>query len=282
MADLLARALSAPSTQQARAEVCRCDDRVILDKTIESRERHAFEAPFDVRFRDHMVATTEHLMECGFQVVYGYTQSDEISLLMHRDEDLFGRKVRKYNSILAGEASAKFSLLLGDLAAFDCRVCQLPNRVLVRDYFRIECQSQHAAAWQAFHARQFRHLERQAAAGPQSLGDLIAELRAFVAQARRFIPELTISDLTAKTASGVRAQAWGRDGSLLAATGPGVPKVVSVWDLKAGGPPRVVAAAPPRPATTASPPPASTSRVAAPLNRPLPPRKSPGSGRRSS
>ena len=34
-------------------------------------------------------------------------------------------------------------------------------------------------------------------------------------QARRFIPELTISDLTAKTASGVRAQAWGRDGSLL-------------------------------------------------------------------
>ena len=34
-------------------------------------------------------------------------------------------------------------------------------------------------------------------------------------KARRFIPELRMSDLTAKTATGVRAQAWGRDGSLL-------------------------------------------------------------------
>ena len=34
-------------------------------------------------------------------------------------------------------------------------------------------------------------------------------------KARRFIPGLTMSDLTAKTAAGVRAQAWGRDGSLL-------------------------------------------------------------------
>jgi L-2-hydroxyglutarate oxidase LhgO len=34
-------------------------------------------------------------------------------------------------------------------------------------------------------------------------------------QARRFIPELQIGDLTAKTASGVRAQAWSLDGSLL-------------------------------------------------------------------
>jgi tRNA(His) 5'-end guanylyltransferase len=101
-----------------------------------TKERHAFDAPFDVRFRDHMVATTAHLMECGFRVVYGFTQSDEISLLVHRGEDGFGRKVRKFNSILAGEASAKFSLLLGDHAAFDCRVCQLPTDELVRDYFR--------------------------------------------------------------------------------------------------------------------------------------------------
>ncbi len=34
-------------------------------------------------------------------------------------------------------------------------------------------------------------------------------------RARKFVPELKRSDLTAKTASGVRAQAWGRDGSLL-------------------------------------------------------------------
>ena len=34
-------------------------------------------------------------------------------------------------------------------------------------------------------------------------------------KARRFVPELTMKDLTRKTAAGVRAQAWGRDGALL-------------------------------------------------------------------
>ena len=38
-----------------------------------------------------------------------YTQSDEISLMFHRDETLFDRKLRKYNSVLAGEASVSFS-----------------------------------------------------------------------------------------------------------------------------------------------------------------------------
>lgn len=100
-----------------------------------TREVQKFKAPFDDRFRDLMVATTEHLMNCGFRVVYGYTQSDEISLLFHPEENAFGRKLRKYNSILAGEASAQFTLLLGAHAAFDCRLSQLPNVELVGDYF---------------------------------------------------------------------------------------------------------------------------------------------------
>jgi tRNA(His) guanylyltransferase len=95
-----------------------------------------FEVPFDERFRDMMVATTESLMTCGFQVIYGYTESDEISLLFAREENTFGRKLRKYNSTLAGEASARFSLLLGDVATFDCRISQLPTPELVIDYFR--------------------------------------------------------------------------------------------------------------------------------------------------
>jgi tRNA(His) 5'-end guanylyltransferase len=111
-----------------------------------TREVHRFEAPFDERFRDYMVSTTEHLMNCGFRVVYGYTQSDEISLLLHQDEDTFGRKTRKLESILAGEASAKFSLLLGDLAAFDARVSQLPSLDLAVDYFRWRSQDAHRNA----------------------------------------------------------------------------------------------------------------------------------------
>ena len=74
-------------------------------------------------------------MNCGFKVLYGFTESDEISLLFAPGEDTFGRKVRKYNSTLAGEASAAFSLELGRVATFDCRVVPLPNIEKVQDYF---------------------------------------------------------------------------------------------------------------------------------------------------
>ena len=107
------------------------------------RERVNFDAPFDERFREMMIAVTAHLMDCGFKVIYGYTQSDEISLLFDQDVDMFGRKMRKYDSILAGEASAKFSLLLGDIGSFDCRLSQLPNKETVVNYFRWRSEDAH-------------------------------------------------------------------------------------------------------------------------------------------
>jgi tRNA(His) guanylyltransferase len=60
-----------------------------------TREIHLFDAPFDVRMRDYMVETTSYLLQCGFRVMYGYTQSDEISLLFHPSDETFGRKLRK-------------------------------------------------------------------------------------------------------------------------------------------------------------------------------------------
>ncbi|HAB19237.1 MAG TPA: tRNA(His) guanylyltransferase Thg1 family protein [Verrucomicrobiota bacterium] len=101
-----------------------------------TKEVHQFEAPFDMRFRDHMTRTVEHLMNAGLRTVYGYTQSDEISLLFHREEDSFDRKLRKLDSVLAGEASACFSLQLGAVGCFDCRISQLPTEQLIVDYFR--------------------------------------------------------------------------------------------------------------------------------------------------
>ncbi len=114
-----------------------------------TKETHKFEAPFDERFRDMMLDTTEHLMSCGFRVIYGFTQSDEISLLFHPEENAFQRKIRKYDSILAGEASAKFSLCLQDHACFDCRICELPNEGLVVDYFRWRSEDAHRNALNA-------------------------------------------------------------------------------------------------------------------------------------
>jgi tRNA(His) guanylyltransferase len=95
----------------------------------------AFITPYDEAFRDAMLATAEHLMDSGLRVIYAYTHSDEISLLFHPEENAYNRLVRKYISILAGEASARLSLLLGDLATFDCRISQLPAVEQVLDYF---------------------------------------------------------------------------------------------------------------------------------------------------
>ena len=114
-----------------------------------TKEVHKFEAPYDVRFRNMMIETTTHLMNCGFKAIYGYTQSDEISILFHPNITTFDRKIRKYNSILAGEASAKFSLLLQDLACFDCRISELPNVNLVVGYFRWRNEDAHRNALNA-------------------------------------------------------------------------------------------------------------------------------------
>jgi len=126
--------------------VARLDGRNFTHLT---RNVHHFDAPFDTRFRDHMVATTMHLMQCGFRTMYGYTQSDEISILFHRDDTTFDRKLRKYDSVLAGEASAAFALRLGAHAAFDCRISQLPNEEYVVDYFRWRSEDAHRNALNA-------------------------------------------------------------------------------------------------------------------------------------
>jgi tRNA(His) 5'-end guanylyltransferase len=126
--------------------VARLDGRSFTRLT---KEVHAFVAPYDERFRDYMIATVTHLMQGGFRVLYGYTQSDEISLLFHPEETAFNRKIRKYISILAGEASAKFSLLLGDLAVFDGRLSQLPKVEDVVDYFRWRNEDAHRNALNA-------------------------------------------------------------------------------------------------------------------------------------
>jgi tRNA(His) 5'-end guanylyltransferase len=126
--------------------VARLDGRSFTRLT---KEVHQFEAPFDERFRDHMIATAERLMNGGFRLVYGYAQSDEISLLFHRDADAFDRKLRKLISILAGEASACFSLRLGAHACFDCRISQLPSEGLVVDYFRWRQEDAHRNALNA-------------------------------------------------------------------------------------------------------------------------------------
>ncbi|MDO4325444.1 MAG: tRNA(His) guanylyltransferase Thg1 family protein [bacterium] len=122
-------------------------DQIILDDTYVivrldgrgftklTKETIKFEVPFDITFRNAMIETVKHLMDCGFRIIYGYTESDEISLLFDVRDTTFNHKVRKVISVLAGEASGFLSLKLGVPVCMDCRVIPLPSKELVVDYF---------------------------------------------------------------------------------------------------------------------------------------------------
>ncbi|MCB1921266.1 MAG: guanylyltransferase [Candidatus Competibacteraceae bacterium] len=187
--------------------VARLDGRSFTHLT---REQQHFAAPFDERFRDLMIATVRHLMDCGFRVVYGYTQSDEISLLFHPDEDSFGRKLRKWLSILAGEASACFALRLGSLACFDCRISQLPTLENVVDYFRWRSEDAHRNALNAHSYWALRRTGLDARAATQALlGRSVAEKNEWL-----FQHGVNFNELPAwqKRGMGVYWETWAKPG----------------------------------------------------------------------
>jgi tRNA(His) guanylyltransferase len=93
------------------------------------------EHPFDLGFHGCMVETaTALLIELGG--LYAFTESDEISVLLPSDTDLFGRSLEKLVSVSAGIASSTFSLGLGRAGHFDSRVWVGVSEVDVIDYFR--------------------------------------------------------------------------------------------------------------------------------------------------
>lgn len=108
-----------------------------------SKFTKGMQTPFDHVFSMVMAATTQELVR-STAACFGYTQSDEISLVwITRDpkqEMPFGGKVQKLTSTLAASATVNFykeglkqgwgkTHLLGKTPTFDCRVFQLPNEV---------------------------------------------------------------------------------------------------------------------------------------------------------
>ena len=94
------------------------------------------EKPYDPRLHALMAATTKALcQETGAH--YGYTQSDEITLVLHTvgvSQPLFGARVQKLTSLLASWATAYFATHLPETgivapkpATFDCRVFNVPT-----------------------------------------------------------------------------------------------------------------------------------------------------------
>lgn len=90
--------------------------------------------PFDENFHAAMVTTTEEVFkEMG--CIYGETHSDEISILLQPETDMFSREVEKLVSVSAALASGHFSAIRGKPASFDSRVVMLPTWMDVIDYF---------------------------------------------------------------------------------------------------------------------------------------------------
>lgn len=93
-----------------------------------------FDKPFDERFSTLMMETAAALMaELGGR--YGYTESDEISLLLDPASTLFGGSVEKLVSVSAGIASAAFTHAAGIPAHFDSRIWLGTDAAAVADYF---------------------------------------------------------------------------------------------------------------------------------------------------
>lgn len=99
--------------------------------------------PFDRRFMLDMADLTNFMCRKIQGAVFGYTQSDEISIVLtdlqsQANELWFGGKVQKIVSVAAGYASAYWNQLREDyntdLAVFDARVFTLPLVEEVKNY----------------------------------------------------------------------------------------------------------------------------------------------------
>lgn len=95
--------------------------------------------PFDNHLSSNMALLSKHLCQEIQTTQIAYTQSDEISLLLHSYKKLdtepwVNNEVQKNVSIAAGIASSYFSLLYDKEAIFDARVFVLPESEVV-NYF---------------------------------------------------------------------------------------------------------------------------------------------------
>lgn len=118
---------------------------------LDGRSFHTFtkglKRPYDQRLSTCMIETARYLVEETHASV-GYTQSDEISLAWYipvgsTSELMFGGRIQKITSVLAGLASAKFMKLVMEhipekamqVPVFDCRVWQVPDINVAADAF---------------------------------------------------------------------------------------------------------------------------------------------------
>ena len=91
-----------------------------------------FQKPYDMQIIDAMNAATIELVKT-FHAIIGYTQSDEITIVLPANTETFNRKCQKLATIAASTAAVTFYNMLahfgyeGKLPTFDARVFALPS-----------------------------------------------------------------------------------------------------------------------------------------------------------
>ncbi len=104
---------------------------------VDGRAFHTFcksmDKPFDIRMEKAMAETARYLLG-DLNATVAHTFSDEISLIVAQDgarqEPPFGGKVFRINSVVASMATVMFNrhVTSPNMATFDCRVWQVPNK----------------------------------------------------------------------------------------------------------------------------------------------------------
>lgn len=130
-----------------------------------------YDKPFDQNFHARMVETAMHLL-AKLGGVYATTHSDEISVALRPNTELYGRRAEKLASVAAGHASTRFG------QPFDGRVSVAHYRSEVIDYFSWR---QADAKHNALSSLAYWTLRK----GGRSQGDATAILKGLGAPARR-------------------------------------------------------------------------------------------------
>jgi tRNA(His) 5'-end guanylyltransferase len=139
----------------------------LIGRRFEQRLSERSNLPFDSDFQKALLKTLSHLcavLGCSF----GY--ADRTDLLLYAVSQ--GSDARRLISRLAGESSAKLSLLVGDVYTFDIRLFEIPSVELARTYFLWQRQKAEAAALE----RCVSHKLIELGSAPKSIPSILANL----------------------------------------------------------------------------------------------------------
>jgi tRNA(His) guanylyltransferase len=98
----------------------------------------AYDKPYDARFGKAMVKTISYVAAV-LGASFGFAERAELHLYALAN----GGDARRLLSRIAGEASGKLSLLLGEVATFEARLYEFPQHETALDYFRWRQEEAH-------------------------------------------------------------------------------------------------------------------------------------------